>query len=477
LEAGMTAAEEDTPWLRLARFSGDREENERLWNGYQKYLLRPNKWNYRLQMENPKFADIVDLSDAEIQSIQTKIPDLPKELEWGGAIVLSEGFTEIKTPLELNGFYFAFRVVIKNTTFKRSFFLYNAQFAADLEVYNCIFKHRLIAIAAIFGPSTEFYKCRFIGGASFNFTKIKSSCFNKAIFKVTANFHASIFNGSSTFNEAIFKGKANFSNATVDGRINFDKATFCDGASFDDARPDRSAAPLSFNATKFCKHPPHFFGRALHEDTDWTGVKLPNAGRKTAQCECLQENDKRADDTVQMADKPRDSEAQAALSRELLEHDKRAYEQLRIKCGALGKVEDEHLFFRREMELTGRLSPWYTRATYWLYHLVSDYGYSYWRPIAGMVGVWYVWSLFYALHFMARDQLHLCMDRLELLRSTAGLSFANIFSVFGFYRRFPSDLLVDPTVVTVLLTVSETLLGFVFLFFLGLGLRTRFRLR
>jgi len=33
-------------------------------------------------MKNPKFADIVDLSDAEIHSIQTEIPDLPKELEW-----------------------------------------------------------------------------------------------------------------------------------------------------------------------------------------------------------------------------------------------------------------------------------------------------------------------------------------------------------------------------------------------------------
>jgi hypothetical protein len=64
-----------------------------------------------------------------------------------------------------------------------------------------------------------------------------------------------------------------------------------------------------------------------------------------------------------MADKPRDSKAQAALARKLLEHDKRAYEQLRIKCGALGKVEDEHMFFRKEMELTGRLSPWYTRVT------------------------------------------------------------------------------------------------------------------
>ncbi|MDC3324597.1 pentapeptide repeat-containing protein [Planktomarina temperata] len=473
----MTAAEDKNPWLRLARFSKFHKENIQLWNGYQKYLLGSFLFDYDSQMENPKFANIVDLSDAEIQSIQTKIPDLPKELERDGAIVLSEGLTEIKTPLELDGFYFAFRVVSGNTTFKRSLFLNNAQFAADLEVDNCVFREDLYATAANFGPFTTFRECRFIGYASFNFATFDRSRFSKAIFNDTADFYASIFNASSTFNEAIFKGKADFSNVTVDGQIIFDKATFCDGASFDDARPDRSAAPLSFNATKFCKHPPHFFGRALHEDTDWTGVKLPNAGRKTAQCECLQENDKRADDTVQMADKPRDSEAQAALSRKLLEHDKRAYEQLRIKCGALGKVEDEHLFFRREMELTGHLSPWYTRATYWLYHLVSDYGHSYWRPIAGMVGVWYFWSLFYALHFMARDQLHLCMDRLELLRSTMGLSFANIFAVFGFYRRFPSDLLADPTVVTVLLTVSETLLGFVFLFFLGLGLRTRFRLR
>ena len=111
----MSAAEDKNPWLGLARISRDHEENKRLWNGYQKYLLRPDKYNYHLQMKNPKFADIVDLSDAEIHSIQTEIPDLPIELERHGAIVLTEGLTEIKTPLELNGFYFAFRVVIENT--------------------------------------------------------------------------------------------------------------------------------------------------------------------------------------------------------------------------------------------------------------------------------------------------------------------------------------------------------------------------
>ena len=185
----------------------------------------------------------------------------------------------------------------------------------------------------------------------------------------------------------------------------------------------------------------------MHEDTDWTDVEWPSAKQLAAQ------------------------------HRWCLEYDKRAYEQLRIKYGALGKVEDEHLFFRREMDLTGRLSPWFTRIPYWLYHLVSDYGHSYWRPIVGLAGVWALWSGLYALYFMSLDKLHLGMDRMDLALSITGLSFANIFAVFGFHRRFPSDLLADPGTGAILLTASETLLGFVFLFFLGLGLRTRFRLR
>jgi hypothetical protein len=438
----MTAAEEDTPWLRLARISRDHAENERLWNGYQKYLLRPDKWSYQRQLKNPKFVDIVDLSDAEIRSIQTKIPDLQKEMAWPAIISLNAGITanagltEIKTPLKLDGFYFAFGVVIRKTTFTSVLTLKHAQFARGAIVDDCVFEKGLNAKGASIGQFTLFIKCRFIRTISFRDAKFKTVVFNRANFKNDCYFTDAEFAEAASFKDSIFTDS-----------VSFDSVEFHNVTSFNLAAASSAAVPISFKDAKFFKHPPRFFGRKMHENTNWTGVKLPNA------------------------------EAQAALSRELLEHDKRAYEQLRIKCGALGKVEDEHLFFRREMELTGRLSPWYTRATYWLYHLVSDYGYSYWRPIAGMVGVWYFWSLFYALHFMARDQLHLCMDRLELLRSAMGLSFANIFAVFGFYRRFPSDLLVDPTVVTVLLTVSETLLGFVFLFFLGLGLRTRFRLR
>ena len=56
----MTEPEEKNPWLRLARLSEDFGENKRLWNGYQKYLLKPYEKDYQRQMGNPKFAEIED---------------------------------------------------------------------------------------------------------------------------------------------------------------------------------------------------------------------------------------------------------------------------------------------------------------------------------------------------------------------------------------------------------------------------------
>ena len=134
--------------------------------------------------------------------------------------------------------------------------------------------------------------------------------------------------------------------------------------------------------------------------------------------------------------------------------------------------------FRREMELTGRLSPWYTPRhllalssciRLWLQLLAADC----WDG-GGMV----------LLEHILRASFHGPRPAASVhgqgraFAQRNGAVFLRIFlPSFGFYRRFPSDLLADPTFVTVLLTVSETLLGFVFLFFLGLGLRTRFRLR
>jgi hypothetical protein len=39
---------------------------------------------------------------------------------------------------------------------------------------------------------------------------------------------------------------------------------------------------LYFNGAKFTKSPPYFFGREMHEDTDWTDVELPSAKLQAA---------------------------------------------------------------------------------------------------------------------------------------------------------------------------------------------------
>ena len=432
----MTEPEEKNPWLRLARLSEDHEANKQLWNGYQKYLLKPNEEDYQRQMENPKFAEIEELSDTTIHAIQTEIQDLPTKPGPFGEINIAADIQEIKMPLDLEGFYFAFPVWLMGLRFTAPLMLENAQFSHGAHFTGCVFEKHLWATESNFEQNTNFVDCKFNEGSSF-----RSATFEMA------DFRSAKFEGHNNFEKARFTIVVRFEDARFSSSVCFNEAEFHASVNFDLAAAPVPVVPLYFNGAKFTKSPPYFFGREMHEDTDWTDVELPSA------------------------------KLQAAQPRRYLEYDKRAYEQLRIKCGALGKVEDEHLFFRREMDLTGSLSPWYTRVTYWLYHLVSDYGHSYWRPIVGLAGVWALWSGLYALYFMSLDKLHLCMDRMDLALSITGLSFANIFAVFGFHRRFPSDLLADPGTGAILLTASETLLGFVFLFFLGLGLRTRFRLR
>ena len=106
----MKVPEEKNPWLRLALLSEDHEANKQLWNGYQKYLLKPNEEDYQRQMENPKFEEIEELSDTTIHAIQTKIQDLPRDLKVNGIIYMTADIKEIKMPLNLAEFYFAFPV-------------------------------------------------------------------------------------------------------------------------------------------------------------------------------------------------------------------------------------------------------------------------------------------------------------------------------------------------------------------------------
>jgi hypothetical protein len=63
------------------------------------------------------------------------------------------------------------------------------------------------------------------------------------------------------------------------------------------------------------------------------------------------------------------------------------------------------------------------------------------------------------------------------LLSSFGLSFANMFSFLGLQRTFFEDELGEMNGALQFIAGVQTFMGFVLLFFLGLGLRNRFRLK
>ena len=143
-----------------------------------------------------------------------------------------------------------------------------------------------------------------------------------------------------------------------------------------------------------------------------------------------------------------------------------------------GLPDEAHFFFRGEMECKLKTSRGLENLFYRAYKIVSDYGYSYTRPLVAIAFLWLIWTLIYTAYFWSKADVETFAPTLKAFVEAAGLSFANIFAFFGFHRRFANttewskeaDLLIA-------FTGLETLLGFILLFLFGLGLRNRFRLK
>ncbi|MBR9843651.1 MAG: hypothetical protein GYB25_10845, partial [Rhodobacteraceae bacterium] len=106
---------------------------------------------------------------------------------------------------------------------------------------------------------------------------------------------------------------------------------------------------------------------------------------------------------------------------------------------------------------------------------VSDYGYSILRPVVGLALWWVLPAFVYLFVFVWGDVM---ADRFDVSLKAFGFSFANLFKFFGFQRLyFSAEFGQDLNGWLQFLSALQTIAGFVFLFFLGLGLRQRFRLR
>ena len=149
---------------------------------------------------------------------------------------------------------------------------------------------------------------------------------------------------------------------------------------------------------------------------------------------------------------------------------KRAYNRLRLYMNKSLQIDEEQFFHRMEMRCKRETEGWRYRWIYTLFEGVSDYGNSVLLPAMWLFTVWL--SGMIAKLDMAKDGW---WPDYHSIPSAMGWSFANLFSFFGFYRRYFAGEELEP----LLLVFSgvQTVFGFVLVFMLGLGLRNRFRLR
>jgi len=196
--------------------------------------------------------------------------------------------------------------------------------------------------------------------------------------------------------------------------------------------------PTNFREATFHSSYPNFSGTMLHEKTTFTAD--PAHWPKTAS-------------------DPVKAKASCAV--------------IRHNVGKQGLPEDEHFFYRREMGFGTQIGGFWDRLPYRLYDWLSGFGYSIGRPIWGLVWLWLVPGL----AFCAAKLTGTPRTDLITLLSSLGLSFANMFSFLGLQRTFFEDELGNMNGALQTLAGFQTVIGFVLLFFLGLGLRNRFRLK
>lgn len=340
-----------------------------------------------------------------------------------------------------------------------------------------------------YGYEASFSESNFYGRACFDQASFYCDIlFEKTYFDDPTSFRRSIFKGNAAFRDVEFAGGASFSGAEFQNDVTFEKskfeemhyledrnqtsladfrgAKFMEKASFlsvrfgSDGKPDSKMKKwervVDFTGTEFKSTTdfrkvvfagaPAFFNAQLHEDTNFDCVDWRKAETDSAS----------------------------------VGYAIRAWERLELEMSKREKPLERHLFFRLKMRARRRADPWFLRFLNWLFEQLADYGWGVGRACIWWLGHWVVFAviLFTNACFGKSD-----IGVWELIWAALGTSFANahvflFLTAEGGYLESGRKLLENNGgwgLLTVVGTV-ESILGPIFLFFLLLTLRNRFRL-
>ncbi|MGH1445840.1 MAG: pentapeptide repeat-containing protein [Cognatishimia sp.] len=326
-----------------------------------------------------------------------------------------------------------------NREFKDDLIMRGVAIKGDVDFSNAEFHKCAHFIKATFSANINFVWTTFVDEANFaGSTFKKRAIFRKAIFKGTVGFTSSDFQGNTDFAESVFA-------ATGDNHMAAIRFTDC-----------QFAKPTSFRNARFLKSYPEFTNTDLHPVTDFSA----------------------------------DTKTEKFWPKGVTEPRKEARETCGIIRNLLAKKglhEDQHFFFRKEMQFAKASVNKREAFTYWVYGALSDFGDSIQRPVVCLCVVWILGLLIFGGFFLQTPLfIEACFEGQnrwpnEALRpygTGAALSLSNLFPPFGFNRTFFGNKFMGCLPIPLkFFSGLQTIVSLPFLFFLGLGLRQRFRLR
>lgn len=394
--------------------------------------------------ELPKPSHTIDFSNTHFEKRFTA-----DEMYFPSSIVKFTGarFDGIS---EFCGAHFRGKVQGSRASFQSDFFARKARFDMGVDFFRAKFSSLADFADTCFCAPASFTRARFGGDALFVTSKFHSSSkFSESEFEKDADFRSTVFNAGARFERTSFRDVASFAGGEFHAASTPSKSIAFSHSVFE--------RPTSFRQALFFDGYPDLSGAVLHDKTSFTARMDPTSDEIAL--------DKDLEGRTFWPQRTKQDPVSARESCATIRH----------VLTQQGLPEEAHFFFRREMRFASQIGSFWQRLPYLLFGWLSDFGYSIQRPLWWLAGIWFLgmaafWTVF---SFPGGPPVLSESD----LGTAAALSFSNLFPLFGFGRVLLSEVLASLPRWAQVLSGAQTVLSLPLLFFLGLALRQRFRLR
>jgi len=425
------------PWYILMTLHGEQEGEEVDWELAEKNRQLWNAWICQGMDEETRIAaaksSMVAVSETEWSEEKATEIDVRFAREWHkrNGEDPPPDLPDVGAMIDLSEIAFSNTVVLEKAIFRFAHF-YTGTFTQDANFSRATFTQDAIFFRATFGAMADYRDATFRGLADFRGrNNVRDNASQPAHFGTTTLFSGAHYHKRADFFRRRFgpydksAKTLTFANAIFDGPVSFEEATF------PDLMPvlTNTVLPESTKVTAKAANWPR-----LKPDRTGTLLRYLREGPETF-----------ANQDAEIV-KASAGSLRHAMARQML-------------------PEEEHFFFRREMWGVQRTVDGLRRLPVWFYGAVSDYGYSIGRPTLFLGALWLAGWIVYAQQ-----------TTFGLVKSAA-YSFATMFKFFGLQGTYLSAEAEGLSAGLELWSGTQTVLAFILLFFLGLGLRTRFRLR